>query len=252
MTEKQRPKISVCLATYNGAKFITEQMQSIVPQLQNDDEIIVVDDASSDDTVSTLTTLVGESRVLICRNSRNEGVVTAFEKALQAATGEIIFLSDQDDRWCDNKVSRVLDEFNDPSVTLVITNAKVIDANGRPSDPLPSCLLKRPPTLAFTLLKNQFQGSLMAFRRDILSACLPIPKGTAMHDWWIGAVNAVIGKAVVVREPLMYYRRHSGNVTSGRQNIATILRQRFNLSLNLIRRMLKLRKSRSHGPVLGL
>jgi glycosyltransferase involved in cell wall biosynthesis len=223
-------KISVCMAVYNGSEYIREQVASILPQLGEDDEIEVVDDASQDTSVTILEGF-HDSRIRIIRQAENRGVVRTFERAIREATGEIIFLSDQDDIWHPNKIATMREAFvADPRVTLVLSNGEFINSNGMP-------LLKQLkdgrrflPGVLPNLIKNQYQGSTMAFRREILEAVLPFPDGIPMHDSWIGLVNAVIGKTAYLPDRLLFYRRHEGNVTSLRhRTIRRIVVQRWKL-----------------------
>ena len=99
----QRPRLSVAMATYNGAQFINEQIRSILPQLGDHDELVIVDDASSDNTVE-LVGAFADSRIVLARNEVNRGYVRTFERALALARGEVILLSDQDDEWFPGRV----------------------------------------------------------------------------------------------------------------------------------------------------
>ena len=122
-------KISVCLATYNGEKYIKEQLDSILPQLSANDEIIISDDNSTDDTINIIRSL-NDERIKIYVN-KTKGIVKNFENALNNASGDIIFLSDQDDVWKNDKVKKILSAFSsDNSLTLVFSNAEIIDENG--------------------------------------------------------------------------------------------------------------------------
>ncbi len=98
--------LSVCIATYNGAKYINKQVESILLQLGIDDEIVVSDDGSIDQTISILESF-GDERIKIFRNTGRHGVVSYFENALNHSSGEVIFLSDQDDIWNKKKLGVV-------------------------------------------------------------------------------------------------------------------------------------------------
>jgi glycosyltransferase involved in cell wall biosynthesis len=225
------------MATYNGAAHVGEQITSVLPQLGSSGEVIVVDDASCDGTVAALESF-GDPRIRICRQESNRGAIMTFERALEEAKGDIIFLSDQDDIWHGNKVEVILKTFERlPHVTLVMSNAELIDASGRS---LGNTLHQRehvPLGLIPNLFKNRFQGCTIAFRRELLDAILPFPDGIPMHDSWIGLVNAIVGKAAYISEPLMQYRRHGGNVTSGKHGrLGLMMAQRWRLGKALIRR----------------
>ncbi len=239
-------RISVCMAAYNGAQYIAEQIGSILPQLSPADELIIVDDASRDSTVRIIESF-GDSRIRLLRNERNVGVVKTFQRAISEARGDVIFLADQDDVWHPRKVETILRKYaEEPDATLVLSDGELIDSAGREMlQPLYSDLTFMPGVLP-NLVRNRYQGSAMSFRREIAQAALPFPEGIPMHDSWIGLVNAVAGHAVFLREPLLYYRRHEGNVTTGRHgSIASMLVQRMVLAKHLFSRagaLLRLRR----------
>src|ERR1017187_1659980 len=115
------------MATYNGSLYIERQLRSILNQLDQNDEVIVVDDHSSDTTLEVVDKIV-DRRIEIFRNESNQGVLKTFERALRLASGEIIFLSDQDDIWYPEKASSFLHAFDvHPEVTLVLSDVKVIN-----------------------------------------------------------------------------------------------------------------------------
>lgn len=228
-----RPQISIALAAYNGARYIGLQLQSILSQLGTNDEVVVVDDASTDDTIARVEAF-RDPRIKILANPSNRGVFHTFERALQATSGEIVFLSDQDDVWEPNKVSTILSAFQDPKVSLVLSDAAIIDAEGGIIEP--SFYTSTGPfsgSLFQTLLRNRYLGCTMAMRKMILRKVLPFPPRMPMHDMWIGVVNRIHGKVIFINQPLMRYRRHGGNVSrSG--NLIQKLRWRAILAENVI------------------
>ena len=170
-------KISVCLATYNGEKYIKEQLDSILPQLSANDEIIISDDNSTDDTINIIRSL-NDERIKIYVN-KTKGIVKNFENALNNASGDIIFLSDQDDVWKNDKVKKILSAFSsDNSLTLVFSNAEIIDENGvsknyrffKDNKANDTSLLK-------TFFKNQFLGCTIAFKSELKLKILPARLG---------------------------------------------------------------------------
>jgi len=241
-------KISVCMAVYNGSRYIREQVASILPQLGPDDEIVAVDDASIDTSVAILESF-GDPRICIIRQVENRGVLGTFERALGEASGEIIFLADQDDIWREDKVEKMKAMFlSCANVTLVISDASIIDAEGRIIGK--SQFQRRPfhTGLLRNLLQNGYRGCAMAFHRRLLEDCLPFPADTPMHDMWIGLVNQLVGKAGVLREPLMYYRRHGNNTTPDEpSSVMQKLQWRYALVKNLTRCYLRNVKRADYG-----
>ncbi len=208
-------KVSVCMATYNGARYVEEQIRSILPQLRPQDELIVVDDSSKDNTVP-LVRGFDDSRIRLIMHTQNQGVVPTFEEAIRNATGDILFLSDMDDIWAPNKVSRMLSIFEaHPEVAIVASSMQVIDENGTPVTNTTSQRSKFSSRLLNNVIRNSFQGSAMAFRSSLVAEILPFPRNKLfLHDVWIGTRNALRGgKAVYLDEPLLLYRRHASNVS---------------------------------------
>lgn len=232
-----RSGISVCMAAYKGEQYIAAQLRSILSQLGDDDEVVVVDDASTDATRSRVRAL-GDSRIRLIEHAKNQGIARTFEHALLSAANEFIFLSDQDDLWVPDKVETIMREFAaNPGVTLIASDAAPIDANGitladsyfRPRG-------KFSPGLWANLLRNRYMGCTMAFRASILPAILPLPgRFHVLHDVWIGACHALSrGQAVYIDRPLVLYRRHNAT-TTGRKKLSLAEKAwvRFNLLLAL-------------------
>jgi GT2 family glycosyltransferase len=224
------------MAVYNGAEFIREQIGSILPQLTDNDELIIVDDASLDGTVAVIERFCDE-RIRIVRQERNCGVVQTFSHALEEARGEIIFLSDQDDVWRSDKVREFTDMFAScPDLTLALSDFSIIDATGNITSTARFKSGKFHPGVLHNLVCNRYQGSTMAFRRCILNYCLPFPADIPMHDMWIGIVNQFIGKTGFIGKPLVFYRRHGGNKSPHKHApLSQIICWRWALIKNIVR-----------------
>ncbi|MCF8428655.1 MAG: glycosyltransferase family 2 protein [Bacteroidia bacterium] len=201
-------KISVCLATYNGEAYIRQQLTSILTQLNQDDEVIISDDHSTDDTLNIIATFQ-DSRIKIYTNPNQPGAVNNFENALKQATGEIIFLADQDDVWFPEKVKIqvALLEKND----LVLSDAIVVDELGNVQHPSFFKMNYSGKGLIRNWVNNSYMGCCMAFNRKVLTYVLPFPEKIAMHDSWIGLNASLIGKCYFLNTPLIHYRRHGKN-----------------------------------------
>lgn len=188
-----RPKISVCMAAFQGERYITAQLRSVLDQLSEDDEVIVIDDHSTDGTREKVRALA-DPRVCLVEHHANQGVAKSFEEAISRATGSVIFLSDQDDLWAPVKVSRVLQVFDkNPEVTLVTTDASLIDEDGVQLGG--SYYAKRgrfSPGFMSNLIRCKYLGCTMAFRSGLVSKVMPFPRGSViLHDIWIGVINSV-------------------------------------------------------------
>ncbi len=205
-------RVSVVLAAYQGAAFIGEQIASILPQLGDDDELIVSLDPSEDNTAEIVMGF-SDPRIRLSAGP-GKGVIANFESGLQQAQGDVIFLCDQDDIWHPNKVERVLDTFENSSAVAVMHDARIVDKNGKPIAPSFFAYHGCKTGTVRNILKNSFIGCCMAFRKELLPHILPFPEKLPMHDQWIGLQAQRHGGVVLIREPLLDYRRHGGNVSA--------------------------------------
>ncbi|MFC4800149.1 glycosyltransferase family 2 protein [Neobacillus sp. GCM10023253] len=208
-------KKSVCIATYNGENFIRRQLDSIIKQLNQEDEVIIVDDGSKDQTVQVIKNTF-DKRIQVHVNDKNLGVIKSFEKAISLATGDILFLCDQDDVWEDDKVETVLAAFEYQKADLAIHDAYVVDGDLNIINPSWNEYNHNNINQGIfgNILKNAYTGAFMAFRREIVPDILPFPSAIEMHDQWIALVCMMKKKKIVfIQKPLMKYVRHGGNVT---------------------------------------
>jgi glycosyltransferase involved in cell wall biosynthesis len=237
-TQHPTPSVSVAMATYNGAQYVLSQLTSILAQLASTDEVVVVDDASSDSTAQIVASTADPRVRLICADV-NRGVRTSFERALRAVRGDFVFLADQDDVWLPGKRGALAAALQSGAV-LALSDASVIDGEGREIER--SFMARRGGfrgSFTATLVKNRYLGCAMAFRRELLEDILPIPADAPMHDMWIGALAALRGRVAYIDRPLMQYRRHAANVSPERRaRIGQMLAWRWRLlSLVIARRM---------------
>lgn len=225
-------RISVCMAAWNGEAFIGEQLDSILRQLSVEDEVIVVDDASTDGTRDRIRELA-DPRIRLFVHSETQGVVRTFEEAIRRAANQLIFLSDQDDLWLPGKAAAISRIFAArPEVTLVVSGVAPIDSTGNPLPGEQAPRRRFRPGLTANLIHNQYQGCAMAFRSDIRPEIVPFPyRYDVLHDIWIGVRNHLAhGTTVYIDEPLVLYRRHARTVT-GRKKLSLSRRLRMRLHL---------------------
>lgn len=207
-------KISVAMAYYNGGTYIEEQMESILSQIGRQDEVILSVDGASDGSESILLDMAKkDSRIRVVKGP-GKGVVKNFENAIRHCTGEIIYLSDQDDIWKPDKVKRVNAAFADSEVKAVLHDAEIVDENGKATGAESLFALRKSRAgLLKNLIKNSYVGCCMAFRRELIPVICPIPKEMYMHDYWIGTAAEYMGQVCFLKDKLIGYRRHSSNVT---------------------------------------
>lgn len=232
-------KISVCMATYNGSKYIQTQLMSILGQLGPDDELVIVDDGSVDSTVDIIRSF-NDPRIRLYLNQVNLGAVRTFDRALHLVQGDLVFLSDQDDRWYDNKVTRIKTLFSSQDVDLIVHDARLTDGERIIDDSLFK-LCNSSPGVMRNIVSNTHTGCCMAFKKKVLDSVLPIPVGRGIfHDAWIGIMAGCLGyKKIFLTEPLIDYRRHGENVsTMKRRSILQIIPERAILIFQIIKRIL--------------
>lgn len=240
-------KISVAMATYNGEVFIEEQLQSIIDQSQQVDEIVVIDDCSQDKTLDIVDQFAkAHSSIhwIIEKNSKNLGYILNFKKALSLATGNIVFLSDQDDVWKENKIEIMMEIMQKNHQILALGSSfDAIDGSGHPieiklkrgysnnnfikQEFLENELIKI--DFNIILIQNFCQGCTMAIRRRLINKFLKLCVDNIPHDWQICLLAGFYGGAYFLNTPLIEYRMHQNN-TLGIGKPLTIKRQ---LALNI-------------------
>jgi len=240
--------ISVCIATYNGENYIKEQLDSILCQLNLEDEIIISDDGSSDNTLKIIESF-DDNRIVLFKNAfRN--VAFNFEFLITKASGDYIFLSDQDDIWYHEKVKEYMNCFRlNPNASLVISDIQIIDKKGIPLNKL-FYKNKFTSNLLKNICVNNFIGCAMAFKSGIKKIILPFPNNIPMHDWWIGTCCIIYGEINFIDKRLIFYRRHDNNVTKeGGAKFTTKIKWRFNLILNLIFRYINIKSTLANTDI---
>lgn len=229
-------KISVCMATYNGEKYLRPQLDSILKQLSAEDELIISDDGSTDNTLEIIGSYQDERIKLL--HSTHENLILNFENALENANGDAVFLCDQDDIWFDAKVEKYKERLK--KNLLVFSNAAMFQGINNNDFELFFKDSKKKTGLLNNLKKVKFLGATLAFQKSVLQKALPFPKNIPMHDIWIGLVAETMGSTYYIDEPLIYYRRHenAASTTGGKStnSFFTKLKIRAILALNLIKR----------------
>ena len=207
------PTISIAMATWNGAAYLPEQLDSLARQELLPSELVVRDDGSTDSTLEVLAEFAERAPfpVHITSNPRNLGVRSTFEEAISLCTGDIIFLCDQDDYWAPEKIRRVVQAFeSDPRTMVVLNDKRIADEQLNPSEATVLGNMRRAGTPDVSFIA----GCCSAYRREWLPVALPIPAGLPYHDWWIAALAHQLGVSEILDEPLQLYRRHESNASA--------------------------------------
>lgn len=210
-------KISIVIATYNGEKYLREQLDSLYSQTRKPDEIVVVDDRSTDGTREILEEYAAKKKLKYIVNKENLGVSRNFEKAVLYSTGDYIAICDQDDVWMPEKIQILSDklaeiEGNKPA--CVSSRSIAVDENLNRFD---NSLFSASDT--YCLKDNLYgakiaQGCTMMFNRRLVEIMAPFPKSRFVYDAYIGLLAACAGKKYNLVKPLMYYRHHQNNVVA--------------------------------------
>lgn len=206
--------ISVCIATYNGERFIKEQLDSILAQISDEDEVIVSDDGSSDSTLEIIRAY-NKPNIHIYNNEGEHGYTPNFENALNKAKGNYIFLSDQDDVWKENKVAVCMEMFQ--KYDFVVSDAEMVDAEG---NSLYASFFQKRGTkhgLLANIVKFSYLGCCLCFKRELLHYALPFPSNHKLctHDNWLTLTALFFLKVKVTDQRLISYRRYGNNASTG-------------------------------------
>lgn len=213
--------ISIAMATYNGEKYLREQLDSILAQTVQDFELVVCDDCSTDSTVRILEEYVEkDARIKIFCNEQNLGFVKNFEKAISLCQGEYIALSDQDDVWLPEHLQVLLENIGEKD--LCGADAMLVDKELNPIgttlfntshfDVLPS---EKQNWLFFLLHNNIFQGAAILFKKALTEKALPFPPGIKFHDWWLALIACANGGVAYTKTCVLNYRQHGNNEIGG-------------------------------------
>lgn len=204
------PDISVVMTTYNGEKYLKQQLDSILQQTIAPKEILIVDDGSTDNTVAIIKTYAYDDRIRLLINEKNIGYIKSFEKGMLNATCSLVALSDQDDVWMPHKLETLLSQMQDN--IAVYSDSILIDENGE-------SLFKK-----MSDIKNQLTydnclmyaigawapGHAMLFRKELIEKATPFPT-IVTHDFWLGFVATCYGGIQYVNKVLVQYRQHTHN-----------------------------------------
>lgn len=230
--------ISVAMAVYNGEAYLPEQLDSILKQLEPQDEIVVSYDKSRDNTWQLLQEYQSKYPQVRVLENQNPGINGNFNNAIAGCKGDYIFICDQDDRWADNKRAAVVESFEKHGADMVIHNGVHIDGEGNViSDPFFSMYRIGDGKLK-NILKPRYSGCCTAFTREMAAKIMPMPMKLDAYDHWIGTVGEFFGKIAYDERILLYHRLHGGNVTPvSTRSLGVILKARGRLLWELAKRM---------------
>ncbi len=240
--------ISVCMATRNGEKYLERQLKSILKQLQEDDELIISDDSSTDQTVEIIKS-INDKRIRLLENNTFYSPIFNIENALKHSFGEIIVLSDQDDVWLDNKIEVIRHELAGvhDHIKLVVHDGYIVDEYENIINDSIFNRIHSGKGLLKNIYNNTYMGCCIAFSRNLLKIALPFPRNIPMHDMWLGILAELFGTVEFVPKKTINYRRHEQTITSLKIRIDLIrqISRRFYLVTSLIKRLYQMKYGKS-------
>jgi glycosyltransferase involved in cell wall biosynthesis len=206
-------KISIAMTTYNGARFLREQLDSLAAQTRRPDELVITDDQSDDETIA-IAREFGETSlfpVRIERNPRRLGITSNFSRVLSLCSGDLVMLSDQDDAWLPHKIETIeATAKRNPAHACFVNDALLADKDLRPSG-----ATKRGQILASGMSPSTMvMGCCTTFRRELLPIVLPIPDDPQGFDGWLVHFSDLLGTTLRIDTPLQLYRRHGNNASN--------------------------------------
>ena len=223
--------VSVVLCTFNGARFLAEQVNSILNQTFAIHELIISDDASTDNTVILAHEMAArDARIRVIALQENLGFSANFQQAITQATAPLIALADQDDIWHPEKIARMLEALEADASLIYCDSVKFADTP--PVSPKPSPKNRRiagsdPKKIS---VYNPVSGHAMIIRKSVCSAAFPLPEGV-YYDWWLAIVAMATNRVQFLPEVLVYQRVHDRNVTLQSNLSESTHRQRFRNTL---------------------
>lgn len=205
-----KSSVAVCIASYCGEKYIAEQLDSIIFQLDAGDRIYLADDGSIDLTLEIVSKY--SDRITVVATDKVGSIVKNFERALSASDADIFVLCDQDDKWLPGRLNAIKKEL--VGCDLLMLNGDVVNESLEYSGRDIFSVVGVRSGFWRNLLKNSFVGCCMAFNRDVRDKVIPFPRGVVWHDWYIGLMAELYFKIRRNNESYLLYRRHGGNFSS--------------------------------------
>jgi glycosyltransferase involved in cell wall biosynthesis len=242
------------MATYNGASFLSEQLSSILQQLREDDELIIVDDCSSDTTVALIKS-ANDRRMHLHQNEVNLGVNASFGRAISLSRNPIVLMADQDDIWLEGRVDILCNALTQSKALVVSSNTRYVNSQGHPisfSAPrLSASDSKRHLKNLLRIFSGNagYFGCAMGFRREVTPLILPIPPFVESHDLWIALASNLIRSNVHCESETLARRVHGRNASIVQRGLLPKLKARLIFAKSLA--VLQARRRRLHPLRLG-
>ena len=223
-------KVDILLATYNGAQFLTEQLDSILNQSFKDFRLIISDDNSTDNTKKILDDYKEkDERIIVYKQKKNLGIVKNFEFLLEKVEAELFMFSDQDDIWNEKKIEKSIDRLEKTKADLVYSDLEVVDKDLKTTYKSYWKLkglyrkIKKYNNFDSLYLNNFMTGCTMMCKSSFIPKIIPMPNTSKfiLHDYWVALMVSQEGKIAYIKEPLIKYRQHKNNKIGSRKESDT-------------------------------
>ena len=228
----EQPSISITMTTYNGEKFLQQQIDSILEQSYQDFELIICDDMSTDNTLNIIDTYMKKHlNIELHKNIHRLGSVKNFEKAITLCKGKYIALSDQDDIWEKNKLEilihemKQLEQTDENTPIMIHSDLSMINEDNKTIErsyfKFRNYTLAKTKKLSYILGPCGVMGNTILMNKSLKKHILPFPNNLIVHDYWIALINEVYGKRITIEQPLVNYRIHETNLSNSAHNLSS-------------------------------
>ena len=223
--------VDILLATYNGEKYITEQIESILNQTYKDFRLLISDDCSTDNTRQIISEYVKkDKRIIVYTQKENIGVVQNFEFLMKKVENDYFMFSDQDDIWKENKIEITLNKLENANASLVYSDLEVVDSDLNITYESYWKLkgiyqkIKKYNNFDSLYLNNFVTGCTIIAKKELIDKALPLPKNSkyVLHDYWLALIASQEGNIEYVEESLIKYRQHKNNKVGSKKKSDTI------------------------------
>ncbi len=233
------PKVSVVMSTYNGMRYLREQLESVCLQLSKNDELVISDDGSTDNTLDIVHEYMNKYDIIKLVRGPGKGTSYNFENGIINSKNEIILLSDQDDIWDISKIKHIKELFADnPEVDMILHDCTFCDAIGHES---PGSNFQERNTkhgVWKNWIKSSYNGCCMSFRRSFIKKALPLKHPDVLYDQFFGMIAERENKSLFINDKLISHRIHENNVTK-KQSIYGMIYYRYRLAKRFIEYLMK-------------
>lgn len=219
MAAEASPLVSIAMCTFNGEKYLAQQLDSLLAQTYSNIEIVITDDASSDNTVTLLQQYaLKHNNIRFFSNEKNLGYNKNFEKTILLCKGEYIAISDQDDVWETNKIEVMMQQWPNQSLFVYSLSGNFTDDDFAGRKAAPNVVYTPIDDVHKLVFNSPVHGHACMFKKELMQLCIPFP-ADIFYDWWMSMHAAATGVIGCIPQTLTWHRSHSSNSS---RNITSI------------------------------